>query len=68
MEGSFLGPRSSSGPLKPSDCSSLRGKDSTAEFLVMFETSLGITKDLLQRERVQEQLLAESAEMKTNFK
>merc|ERR1719150_2823758 len=54
--------------LKPSDCSTLRGKNSTAEFLVMFETSLGITKDLLQRERQQEQLLAESAEMKTNFK
>ena len=54
--------------LKPSDCATLRGKDSTAEFLVMFETSLGITKDLLQRERQQEQLLAESAEMKTNFK
>ena len=54
--------------LKPSDCATLRGKDSTAEFLVMFETSLGMTRDLLQKEKLQEQLLAESSDMKTNFK
>ena len=54
--------------LKPSDCATLRGKDSTAEFLVMFETSLGMTRELLHKERLQEQLLAESSDMKTNFK
>ena len=34
--------------MKPSDVANLRGKDDTAEFLLMFETSLGLTRyDLL---------------------
>ena len=54
--------------LKPSDCALIRGKDSTAEFLLMFETSLGITKDLLQREKAQEHVMSENGELKSSFK
>lgn len=54
--------------MKPSDCALIRGKDSTAEFLLMFETSLGITKDLLQKEKTQEHVVAENGELKSNFK
>ena len=54
--------------MKPSDCAIIRGKDSTAEFLLMFETSLGITKDLLQKEKTQEHVVSENGELKSNFK
>ena len=54
--------------LKPSDCALIRGKESTAEFLLMFETALGITKELLHKERTQETMLNETADVKTNFK
>ena len=54
--------------MKPSDCALIRGKDSTAEFLLMFETSLGITKDLLQKEKSQEHVMSENGELKSNFK
>ena len=54
--------------LKPSDCAAARGRDTTAEFLVMFETALGVTKELLHRERAQDTLAAEAGDIKTNFK
>ena len=54
--------------LKPSDCAAARGRDTTAEFLVMFETALGVTKELLHRERAQDTLAAEAGDIKANFK
>ena len=54
--------------LKPSDCAMIRGRESTAEFLLMFETALGITKELLHKEKLQDNLMSESSELKTNFK
>ena len=42
--------------LRASDCAAVQGRDSTAEFLLMFETSLGITRELLARERQQDQV------------
>ena len=54
--------------LKPSDCAMIRGKDSTAEFLMMFETALGITRELLHKEKQQDSLMTESSELRTNFK
>merc|ERR1740128_112004 len=54
--------------LKGSDVASLRGKDSTAEFLLMFETSLGITKDLLTREKATEGILQENSDIKSQFR
>ena len=35
--------------LKPSDCASVQGRADTAEFLVMFETALGVS-DISQSE------------------
>lgn len=54
--------------LKSSDCASIRGHPGTAEFLLMFETSLGITKDLLARERSQDAVVSENGELRSNFK
>ena len=54
--------------LKPWDCAIIRGKDSTAEFLLMFETALGITKELLHKEKQQDSLMSESSDLRTNFK
>ena len=54
--------------LKPADVARVRGEDSTAEYLLMFETSMGITKELLQKEKGNENLAAEHGELKGHFK
>ena len=55
--------------LKPYDCARLsnRGRD-CAEFLLLFETSLGISQELLQAKTKQEALETENNDLKGYFK
>ena len=54
--------------LKPADCALVRGKRSTAELLLTYQTSLELTRDLISRERGQEALTAENTEIRTQFR
>jgi hypothetical protein len=54
--------------LKPSDCAALAGKRSTAELLLTYQTSLALTRDLLNRERGQDILNTENTEIRTQFR
>ena len=54
--------------LKAFDCARLADNKDSAEFLLLFETSLAISSELL-RERTQQQVVQnENAELRSHFK
>lgn len=54
--------------LKPHDCAKVMGQKECAEFLLLYETSLEMAKELNEVQTKKELLLAEYNELRSYFK
>ncbi len=54
--------------LKPHDCAQIMGKIHTAEYLILYEASLEMSKELNNAQSKRDFLVAEHNELKGHFK
>jgi hypothetical protein len=54
--------------LKPHDCAKVMGQKECAEFLLLYETSLEMAKELYEVHTKREVLMAEHNELRSYFK
>ena len=54
--------------LKPHDCAQVMGKVHCAEYLILYEASLEMSKELNNAQAKRDVLVAEQNELKTHFK